>query len=108
MLGNRLEYIDCLIDAKTPKGLSFRNDNAPLESISPHCDNKYICQTYWRKKAWLYIFFFSHHGQCPLDHTKTPNHKQMQNAFFFSKSMLITHLFFKDDEINVNYFQTDL
>ena len=60
------------------------------------------------EKSVVVYLFFSHHGQCPLDHTKTPNHKQMQNAFFFSKSMLITHLFFKDDEINVNYFQTDL
>ena len=83
MLGNRLEYIVSLM-LRRQKGLSFRNDNAPSESISPHYNNKY---TYVKpiggKKRGCISLSFSHHGQCPLDHTKTPNHKQMQNAFFF-------------------------
>ena len=58
------------------------------------------------EKSVAVYLFFSHHGQYPLDHTNTSNHKQMQ--FFFSKSISNTHLIFKDDEIDVNYFQTDL
>ena len=73
------------VHAKKPKGLSFRNDNAPSESISPHYNNKYTYVKPIGGKSVVVYLFFSHHGQCPLDHTKTPNHKQMQNAYFFFK-----------------------
>ena len=63
--------------------LSFRNNNAPLESISPHCDNKYICQTYWRKKACGISIFFTPWAMSIRSHENTKSQTDAECNFFF-------------------------
>ena len=83
------------VHAKKPKGLSFRNDNAPSESISPHYNNKY---TYVKpiggKSVVVYLFFFTPWAMSIRSHKNTKSQTDAECIFFFSKSMLITHLFF--------------